>query len=58
MAIFSQSCRAWVVINGKIYLVSGEQGMRTDIYDPKTNPWSEGPKLPQFVGATNCVAWN
>ena len=46
------------VLKDKIYLVGGYQCTRTDIYDPNTNTWSQGPKLPWDVGATKCVAWN
>ena len=46
------------VLQGKIYLVGGYQCTRTDIYDPMTNTWSQGAKLPWDVGATKCVAWN
>ena len=51
------SFRGSAVLNGKIYLVGGEECQETDIYDPKTDTWSKGPQIPQDLGRVKCVTW-
>ena len=48
--------RGSAVLNDKIYVIGGYYCSEVDVYDIKTNSWSNGPQMPKVIGYTKCVA--
>ena len=52
----SVSLRGSAAVNGKIYLIGGNNSTETDIYDVVTNTWSKGSPMPKQIGWIKCVS--
>ena len=59
LAALSKSAliRAAAAFDGKIYFLGGLNCKELDIYDIKTNSWSQGPQMPKVIGSTRCACW-